>query len=208
MKQKWYVVWKGKTPGIYDNWDRCKAQVHGVDGAKYKSFKTKDTAEAAYRDSYKDHVGLPKPKTPQLFDTLTQNYVTNSLCVDAACSGNPGQMEFQGVWTDTKELGFASPVYPVGTNNLGEFLAIVQGVQYLIDTQKTDAIIYTDSMTAMAWIRNKAVKTTLQRFPETEQLWQEIDLALDYIKTHPITIDIQKWQTDEWGEIHADFGRK
>lgn len=208
MKQKWYVVWKGKSPGIYTSWESCKAQIHGVEGAKYKSFKRKEEAEQAFNDSYKNHIGLAKTQTPQLFDSLSPSYNPNSLCVDAACSGNPGQMEYQGVWTDSREPAFASPVYPVGTNNIGEFLAIVEGVQYLIEQGRTDAIIYTDSMTALAWVRNKAVKTTLERFPETENLWRKIDQALDYIHEHPIQIRLEKWQTDDWGEIHADFGRK
>ena len=47
-KNKYYVVWKGITPGVYDNWGECKAQVDGQDGAKYKSFETKEEATKAF----------------------------------------------------------------------------------------------------------------------------------------------------------------
>ena len=49
-KNKYYVVWKGLNPGVYDNWAACKMQVEGQDGAKYKSFETREEASEAFGD--------------------------------------------------------------------------------------------------------------------------------------------------------------
>ena len=48
QKPKYYVVWQGRKPGIYLTWDECKAQVHGAEGARYKSFPTMEEAEKAF----------------------------------------------------------------------------------------------------------------------------------------------------------------
>ncbi len=42
--KKYYAVKVGREPGIYRDWDSCKAQVHGFKGAIYKSFKTEEEA--------------------------------------------------------------------------------------------------------------------------------------------------------------------
>ena len=43
---KYYAVPRGRTPGIYENWSDCEAQVLGFPGAAYKSFNTWREAEA------------------------------------------------------------------------------------------------------------------------------------------------------------------
>ena len=57
---KFYVVWKGKHPGIYDSWDDCKAAIKDFKGAVYKSFKTFDSAKKAYKDDPKNYIGSKK----------------------------------------------------------------------------------------------------------------------------------------------------
>ena len=46
-KQKFYVVWKGVTPGIYTSWTECQLQIKNYKGALYKSFDTREEAEQA-----------------------------------------------------------------------------------------------------------------------------------------------------------------
>ena len=46
MAKKYYAVKSGRKTGIFGTWDECKAQVSGYSGAIYKSFKTKEEAEA------------------------------------------------------------------------------------------------------------------------------------------------------------------
>jgi len=131
---------------------------------------------------------------------------TDSICVDASCLGNPGKLEYRGVHTATGEELFRSPIIPNGTNNLGEFLAITRGLQYLWELGQ-NIPIYSDSQTAMLWVKKQQVNTTLPRNRYTQQVWQEVDRALNWLKTHNPTNPILKWDA-KWGQIPADFGRK
>ena len=103
-----------------------QAQVDGQDGAKYKSFETKEEATKAFEKGYEHYLktassskaaaGLT-PKTP------VGKPIWESLCVDAACSGNPGNMEYRGVYPPTMQEIFRIGPLKKGTNNIGEFLA-------------------------------------------------------------------------------------
>jgi len=205
---KYYVVWVGKTPGIYTAWNECKAQVDGVPGAKYKSYPTKAEAEKAYAIGFQKAFAQAGVKAgPNKAAEPAGDYDRNSICVDAASSGNPGIVEYQGVDTETGERLFHQGPFPKGTNNLGEFLAIVHGLAYLkkLGSNKT---IYSDSQTAIKWVRDKRVATTLDRDESTEDIYRLVDRAMEWLKTNSYSNKIVKWNTDAWGEIKADFGRK
>ena len=130
-----------------------------------------------------------------------------ALAVDAACSGNPGVMEFRGVIADTSTEVFHRGPFPQGTNNIGEFLALVLGLAYLKQHNLTWNI-YTDSVTALAWLRQRKCKTKLPRTPENEPLFQMVAKAEAWLRANTYTTRIYKWDTEKWGEIPADFGRK
>lgn len=134
-------------------------------------------------------------------------YIKESISVDAACSGNPGEMEYQGVDTATGTPIFRSAIYPVGTNNLGEFLAVVHALRVLYEKNSIEPV-YSDSVTALAWVRNKRANTNLKRNTTTEALWQDIDDAIHWLQTHDYQNPVLKWETKTWGEVKADFGRK
>lgn len=159
-KQKYYVVWAGVTPGIYKSWTDCQLQTKGYEGAKFKSFDTREEAEEAFASSPADYLrpaGV-KPTTPPPADAdkLPEAVIPNSLAVDAACSGNPGQMEYRGVHVASQQEVFHfGPVY--GTNNIGEFLAIVHGLA-LLKQKDFDMPIYSDSVNAISWVRQKNAK--------------------------------------------------
>ena len=221
-KQNYYVVWQGKQPGIYTSWDECKAQVAGVQGAQYKSFDTLAEAEAASRLPYNSVVNQNTPniqntpRNPILF--IDQNGMTavregaqnppvlDALAVDAACSGNPGTMEYQGIYIPTRMRVFHY-IAERGTNNLGEFLAIVHGLSYL-KKHHLNQIIYSDSANAISWVRQKQCKSKLPLDDKTAELWDYIHRAENWLRTNSYTTEIRKWDTDNWGEIPADFGRK
>ncbi|GMB09600.1 ribonuclease H1 domain-containing protein [Thermolongibacillus altinsuensis] len=204
-KTKYYVVWEGKTKGIFSSWDECKQYVLGVAGAKYKSFSSKEEAEQAYQEGWmKYYRTAEKERTPQTIENAA--YIEESICVDAACSGNPGQMEYKGVYTKTGEVLFHfGPA--LGTNNIGEFLAIVHALAFLKQHGK-DWPIYSDSQTAIKWVKAKKVNTSLIRNKDTERVWQLIERAEQWLKQNDYNNPILKWETDRWGEIKADFGRK
>ena len=224
--QKYYVVWQGKKPGIYTDWDACKEQVQGVQGAQYKAFDTMAEAEAAIKLPYSSVVMQASrlrtqaggtPALPVLFidengmtaiqpDAQPPLPVLDALAVDAACSGNPGVMEYQGIYIPTRTRVFHYRAEK-GTNNIGEFLAIVHGLSYL-KKHRLNQIIYSDSVNAISWVRQKQCKSKLVEDASTAELWDYIHRAENWLRTNSYTTEIRKWDTDHWGEIPADFGRK
>ncbi|TJY38190.1 ribonuclease H1 domain-containing protein [Pontimicrobium aquaticum] len=209
-KKKYYTVWKGHHTGVFESWDDCKAQIKDFQGAQYKSFETFDTAKKALKGNYKDYIGKTKKFKSELSEEQLKkigqpNY--NSISVDAASSGNPGKMEYRGVDTKTKKQLFIQGPFEEGTNNIGEFLAIVHGLAFL-KQKNSNRIIYTDSKTAMSWVRKKNCNTKLERNDKNEALFQLVDRAITWLKTNTYTTTIVKWETKAWGEIPADFGRK
>lgn len=203
-KQKFYVVWKGKKPGIYTSWADCEAQVKGFDGAQYKGFESREAARLAFKGKYEDFKSRPNAVRQWLFTPNPP--MLPSLCVDAACSGSPGPLEYRGVNTETGEQIFRAGPFPGGTNNIGEFLAIVRGIEWLA-RHKLDWVIYSDSDTAIAWVRARKCNTTLKRNASNSMLFQLIARAEESLKNFK-TIRLLKWDTEAWGENPADFGRK
>lgn len=217
-KQKFYVVWKGRQTGIFSTWDECKRQVDAFAGAEYKSFETRALAENAFRESSKKHIyrnsaaqnSIPakgQTSASPLRRATTGSPIADSICVDAACAGNPGVLEYQGVETATRQLLFAMGPFPEGTVNIGEFLAIVHGLA-LLKKNNTDRPVYSDSKTAIGWVKKKAIKTTLQRNRTNEALFVLVDRAIEWLHKNPYPNPILKWETKSWGENPADFGRK
>ena len=208
-KEKYYVVWVGVTPGIYTSWTDCQLQVNGYKGARYKSFGSRSEAEAAFQSSPDDYL-VTRTKAEASSSSadapLPPEVIENALAVDAACSGNPGQMEYRGVHVGSRQQVFHfGPMY--GTNNIGEFLAIVHGLA-LLKQKQLDMPLYSDSRNAILWVKKKKCKTTLPRNAKTETLFQLIERAERWLHTNSYTTPILKWETSRWGEIPADFGRK
>ena len=202
---KFYVVWQGRETGIFTSWEECKPQIEDYKGAQYKSFKTREEAEHAFAHSY--YAAINKDKKTDVKKSPTPPFIKNSIAVDAACSGNPGPMEYRGVYLLTgQEIFHFGPVY--GTNNIGEFLAIVHALA-LMKQKGIQMTIYSDSRNALGWVNQKKCKTKLERTPKTEELFQMIERAENWLKTHAYAdIPLLKWETEEWGEVPADFGRK
>lgn len=211
-KQKFYVVWDGAEDGVYTSWEACQQVVVGYSNAKYKSFKTEAEAEEAFEMGYeewskKESLVHEGGKQVESSEVVVGAAINNSIAVDAACSGNPGKMEYRGVYLRTgKEIFHFGPVW--GTNNIGEFLAIVHGLALLKQKGLDDMPIYSDSRNAQLWVRKKQCKTTLERNEKTEKLFQMIERAEAWLHNNTWNNPIIKWPTEDWGEIPADFGRK
>lgn len=209
-KPKFYVVWKGHQPGVYRTWPQAQNQIKGYKGAKYKSFGSISEAQNAYQRPWQEFYKAPGEKSlPKvLSDEFLKEIVADSIAVDAACSGNPGKMEYRGVYTLAPEVElFHSPVFDLGTNNIGEFLALVHALA-LYSEKKPDLTIYSDSRLAMGWIKARKCRTKLVKNQKTAQLYQVIRRAEGWLETHTFKNKILKWETKRWGEIPADFGRK
>jgi len=206
-KSKYYVVWVGQKPGIYDSWKKCQEQVVGFPDAKYKSFKSYDEAKQAFDSSATNYISKETKGTSRIKD-FSAEIISDSISVDAACSGNPGIVEYQGVHTISKEQIFHMGPFQQGTNNIGEYLGLVHGLALLKKQANHHTVIYTDSKTAMSWVRNKKVKTTLKQDALNADLFLLIKRATNWLMNNNYKTQILKWETKKWGEIPADFGRK
>lgn len=208
-KKKFYVVWNGHKTGIFTSWDTCKKHITNFNGAQYKSFISKEEAEKAFKGNYIDFVGKETKKqklSPEALKKIGKPNL-NSISVDAACSGNPGKMEYRGVDTKTKKQLFIQGPFEQGTNNIGEFLALVHGLGYL--KQKSSKLpIYSDSRIAISWVKKGQCRTNLQITDENKKLFDFVKRAENWLKGNSYTTEILKWETKAWGEIPADFGRK
>jgi ribonuclease HI len=251
--EKYYVIWVGAAPGVYDSWEEAHIQVEGYPNASYRSFRTKEEAVEAFRAGYdKDSLiaevarqvkklnregrsiewspegatrnslsegtpegatrnslseGTPEGATRKNVSPMSNTpYILDSIAVDAACSGNPGPMEYRGVYVRTgQELFHFGPVE--GTNNIGEFLAIVHCLA-LQEKQGTYLPIYSDSVNAQKWVRMGLCRTKLECTERNRSLFDLIRRAEAWLRQHHVQVPIYKWETKAWGEIPADFGRK
>ncbi len=221
--KKFYVVWRGRNPGVYDDWNDALEQIEEFPGALYKSFNSSAEATEAYRrvintEEIKNmgqllaKIGMKSnksksPSSPPADYMSIPEIDLNGWAVDASCMGNPGIMEYRGV-----ELISGKEIFRIGpfrdaTNNIGEFLAIVHALA-LMAQKGENHTIYSDSVSGMAWVRNKRIKTTLKPTPANARLFELMTRALTWLNTHQYSTPIRKWQTELWGEIPADFGRK
>jgi ribonuclease HI len=208
-KLKFYVVWKGRTPGIYDNWEACSAQINGFPAAEYKSFKTRAMAEEAYKSDSEKYIGQ------DIFETeLTKEQLellgkprADSIAVDAAWNTASGEVEYQGVETLTRKELFHQGPFADGTINIAEFLAIVHALA-LCHRNGLSCPIYSDSRNAIAWVKDKEVRTNHPRRKTNQKLFELVDRALAWLNTHQYNNELLKWETRAWGENPADFGRK
>lgn len=214
---KCYVVFEGREPGVFDDWEDAREQVENFPGAKYKSYPSSREAAEAFRRYNTGEASLGELLTagkPQATEEFrNDSYLLNPAvdldgwAVDASCMGNPGIMEYRGV-----ELATGREIFRVGpfndaTNNIGEFLAIVHALALQFKNGERHTI-YSDSATGMAWVRNKAVKTKLQPTARNGRVFELLRRGVDWLHTHSYDTPIRKWPTDLWGEIPADFGRK
>lgn len=206
-KQKYYVVWNGLTPGIYTSWAECEKQIKGYIGAKYMSFESKEMAATAYQSSPYDFLKTNKAYKKELPNKEGIKIDYNSISVDAACSGNPGRLEYRGVETKSGKELFKMGPFENGTVNIGEFLAIVHGLAFL-KKNNSNLSVYTDSKTALSWLKAKKARTKLEKDFRNQNLFDLLVRAENWLNENTYQNKVLKWETAIWGEIPADFGRK
>tara|TARA_B100000795_G_scaffold165923_1_gene124813 strand:+ start:454 stop:1089 length:636 start_codon:yes stop_codon:yes gene_type:complete len=209
QKQKYYVVWFGNPAGIFKSWKECQRSIKDVKGAQYKSFLTLEEAKKAFRREYKYYIGVNTKKKKLSKEELLKIGDPNlyTISVDAASSGNPGIMEYRGVDTQTKKQLFHQGPFDQGTNNVGEFLALVHGLAFL-KQHNSDRKIYSDSKIAIAWVKRKKCNTKLKQTLKNKKIFELVERAENWLKANTYKTIIIKWETKAWGEIPADFGRK
>lgn len=209
-KQKYYAVWTWRTPGIFGTWEECKKSVEGYVWAQYKSFASHEECKVALRRPASDYIGNTIKSTEPTPSDLAKygKPIMESISVDGAWNTISGWCEYQWVMTSDAETKiFSGWPYADGTNNIVEFLGIVHALKYCEEYELAFPI-YTDSQTAISWVKAKNARTKQPRNASNFELFRLLDQAVLWLKTHEYKNPILKWETKVWGEIPADFGRK
>jgi ribonuclease HI len=208
-KNKFYVVWSGRVPGIYESWEQCREQVDGFPQVKYKGFKTRKMAEIALEDDYREYYGKTIIEPDLSEDELRKigSPILESISVDGAWNTTTGVVEYQGVDTLSKKVLFKVGPFNDGTINIVEFLAIVHALAYCKQNQLT-LPIYSDSRNAINWVKKKQTNTYLEKTESNIKLFELIDRAIKWLNENEYPNLILKWHTKAWGENPADFDRK
>lgn len=211
-KNKYYVIWDGPNSAIYTDWSIAQKKLKGIPRDQFKTFGSKVLAERALKEGPESYKGKDFRKTQDLSASEIAKIgepVELSLAVDAACNEMTGIMEYQGVWTfDKGQTLFCMGPYKGGTNNIGEFLALVHALalfQKESDPKFHTMPIYSDSKNAMGWVKSGKCRTKGKPGQEVQNL---IFRAEQWLAKNSFKNPIWKWETKVWGEIPADFGRK
>ena len=208
--KKVYVVFKGTLPGIYETWDECKVATSGFPGASFASFKNRTEAEQAFtvgdlakwKEQAQSLIGEKWKHSLPMKDSRT------CLVVDAACSGCPGPVEYRGVLLPGRAEAFKFGPFRDGTNNIGEFLAIVAGMKWL-HQHSMSIPIFSDSKCAISWVKGSGqCNTTIEPGSQLKYFIKNAENWLKLAESRKFIGNLHKWDTEEWGEIPADFGRK
>ena len=205
-EKKFYVVRKWKKIWIFDSRDICKECVNWFSDAKYKWFSSKEEAKLALQEWWEKHYEVKIITKKEKVRTEDIPFFTESIAVDAACSWNPWEMEYTWIDLQTWEEIFHEK-FKIGTNNIGEFLAIVHWLNYLWNN---DRVIYSDSRIAISRVNQWKCKTKIN-VTENSNFSSTLDAiqwAEKWLKENWIKHKILKWNTEDWWEIPADFGRK
>lgn len=210
-KRKFYVVWEGRAPGVYDSWEECEAQISGYPGARYKSFSSQADAVAAFRGDG-DDLAIFRLICSHKSDIVNYSAFPeirlDAIAVDGACSKNPGPMEYRGVMVATGEEVFRIGPLAGGTNNIGEYIALIHAASLLARRGDSTTPIYSDSKTALAWLRRGRSNTTIKPTADNGKVIELLRRADAWLANNRIVNPVLKWNTELWGEIPADFGRK
>jgi len=209
QKNKFYVVWKGFQPGIYKSWNECKLQIQCYPNAIYKSFQSEEIANMAFNSSPNNYLSESYHENNLSSDKLKiiGKPIIESIAVDGAGDNMKGIIEYQGVYTKTKEVIFKQGPFEGGTNNIAEFLAIIHALAYCKKEGLT-LPIYSDSKTALSWVKAKTARTKCEKTEYNKILFNLIERAEYWIRNNTYSNTLLKWETQAWGEIPADFGRK
>ena len=213
-KKKAYTVWAGHKTGVFDTWAACQKATRGFPGSRFRGFGSRAEAEAAFAAGDPDAAGAPRTVvekgSPGPPSAAPGRPTGPAICVDAACDTTRWVMEYRGVRLDDGEELFAEGPFQRANGNFGEFLAIVDALRR-IDGDPDPPTIYSDSLTARAWVRKRAINSAFLRDGKAgEEIAARLEKALAWLRSRPTDAadDVRVWETKKWGEIPADYGRK
>lgn len=131
--------------------------------------------------------------------------------VNCKCEDNPGIAKFQLYDLNLKKVLTVSDNFYC-SNDLTEFLGLVNSIYYCFHNNHEH--LFSNSETAISWIRKKKYRSNLIRTKETEITWDKINKALKWLKTLEYTdksgsfrdpstkkiVYVHKWLESEWGK--------
>lgn len=208
-KKGFYVVWKGRKPGIYKTWEDCSEQVFKFEDGKYKKFDTYEDAVFAFHHPEQFLIAQKSFKNTQ--SSYQKNIIatpSEGICVDGAYSSATKIGEYQGIDLKNNQQVFHRGDFEESSNNLMEFLAIVHALAFCKQNNLPTLPIYSDSRTAIQWVKNKRTASTIPRSENNKRTFHFIDKAIIWLQQNDFSNPILKWETEQWGENPADFGRK
>lgn len=210
-RSQFYTVWAGRQTGVFDSWDQCQVSVQDFRGAKFKGFDTESEAEQALQDGPDKYWGAntkPRKKPITKKSHANKEYELNSWCVDAAWNATSKVMEYRGVCTRTKQIIFSQGPFEMGTNNIGEFLAIVHALA-ILKGRNDPRPVYSDSTTAIKWVTQcQANSHSIKAGNVSGQVIDLVNRAEKWLQDNEYQNKVLKWESQSWGENPADFDRK
>lgn len=211
-KNKFYVVWKGRETGVFTDWTEVSKLIKGFRNAEYKGFANKESAELEFQlgsPSGRSKINEVKvSEKPEGASSKTKAPDYECLTVDGSYLGSKNMMQYRCVWNASGEEVFGTKPILGGNQNIAEFLALVGAMKYRVVTKQYDLHIYSDSKTALSWVRNKKIKSTYDLGQLDEIVQNRIYGALEFISKSGVAKNLFKWESALWGEIPADYGRK
>lgn len=199
---KYYVIFNTENRGIYDTWGECQEKTKGVSGVKFKSFKNRSLAETALNENLIE--SKENEKIKDLFPKI-------GFATDGACNVKKRIGQYQIYDLEKNKMIFTSKEFENTTNNQMEFLALMhalilcEDLKVLEDIKYDNYPIYTDSITAISWLKNNKLNSNIDY---DSIVGKEIKKMLNWLKNNQYNNKIIKWETKNLGEIPADFGRK
>lgn len=190
-----YVVWVGRYPGVYSSWEECEAQVKGFPGARFRSFGDRATALSAFA-SNEDLFAVDADRGPQ----------PESCAVGTFKSNHNSDIGYIGVATGTGDKLFQVSTLPNSTNNIGAFLAVCHALAFCAE-RGLETPIYSDSQTALAWIRHRKCGSALTRTAANLKTFDLVNRAERWLASHDWRNSVLQWNTKAWGPIPANFKR-
>ena len=193
---KYYVVHKGRKPGIYNTWNECKAQVDGFNGPVFKKFENKDDAEIFLKEGFKN-LKIPKFIKKENKDKNDEKLIENELnskekkifiYTDGSCiKFNNGIFKAgYGIFIPSKNIRVSKPLLnQKQTNNRAELLSIIESINNLNEEEKKNKIvIITDSQYSMYIFKDTGIRYEKDNFMKDgkEVLNKDLIIRALYIK--------------------------
>lgn len=192
---KYYVVWRGHSPGIYENWNACKAQVKGFKYSYYRVFPTFKSANEAFG------LSLTEFKRRQQFKENTFNLRPNSIVVSSKYEEKNMETVFTAFKVgDPPEILFRTAICGKSTHNIVQFLALAASIKYCYENGLKSPI-YSDNPVALKWIRDRKINSQVIRSDRNQEVFDLVDEAIYWLNCNSYNNQLIEWDVEKHGYL-------